>query len=47
MPVTRPDLMVVVPKAFSLEEYLELKDRGEQVDEPTDLKYFVIKIEVL
>ena len=42
MPVTRPDLMVVVPKAFSLEEYLELKDRGEQVDEPTDLKYFVI-----
>lgn len=40
MPVEKPELMVVVPKAFNLEEYLEYQKNGEK--EMTDHKYFVI-----
>jgi len=44
LPVNNPELMVVVPKAFSLDEYLTKKENGEEiVDETTNgLKYFVI-----
>jgi len=47
MPVQKPELMVVVPKAFSLEEYLEYKANGgkEEIIENninTDVKYFII-----
>ena len=47
MPVQKPELMVVVPKAFSLEEYLEYKANGgrEEIIENnlnTDIKYFII-----
>lgn len=44
LPVDNPELMVVVPKAFSLDEYLTKKENGEEiVDETsTDLKYFII-----
>lgn len=44
LPVNNPELMVVVPKAFSLDEYLTKRENGEEiVDETTnDLKYFVI-----
>jgi len=44
LPVNNPELMVVVPKAFSLDEYLTKKENGEEiVDETTiGLKYFVI-----
>ena len=39
MPVDNPELMVVVPRAFSLEEYL---NSGEEEVNSEDLKYFVI-----
>ncbi|MTI86698.1 MAG: type II and III secretion system protein [Balneolaceae bacterium] len=42
LPVEYPELMVVVPKAFSLDEYLEYKEKGMEVEEENDLKYFVI-----
>lgn len=44
MPVDHPELMVVVPKAFNLDEYLEYKENGEdlQTDDTSNLKYFVI-----
>ena len=44
LPVDNPELMVVVPKAFSLDEYLNQKQNGETpVDEhSSDLKYFII-----
>ena len=47
MPVQKPELMVVVPKAFSLEEYLEYKANGgrEEIIENnlnSDIKYFII-----
>ncbi len=43
MPVTKPELMVVVPKAFNLEEYLAYQqNKEEEKAEATDLKYFVI-----
>ncbi len=44
LPVDNPELMVVVPKAFSLEEYLAKKENGEEVEDNTssDLKYFII-----
>ncbi|MDZ7806919.1 MAG: hypothetical protein U5K71_07370 [Gracilimonas sp.] len=47
MPVQKPELMVVVPKAFSLEEYLEYKANGgkEEIIKNninTDIKYFII-----
>lgn len=43
-PISNPELMVVVPKAFSLEEYLKMRENGEYVDDKSDnnLKYFVI-----
>ena len=42
--VDRPELMVVVPKAFSLEEYLEYQANGKEVesDDASDLNYFII-----
>jgi len=43
MPVEKPELMVVVPKAFDLERYLELREEGVEVEDPSqELKYFVI-----
>jgi type IV pilus assembly protein PilQ len=42
MPIKDPELMVVVPKAFDLDEYLAKREKGEVVEEETDLKYFVI-----
>lgn len=42
MPVKSPELMMVVPKAFSLDEYLEYKEQGIAVEEESSLKYFVI-----
>ncbi|MEX0845892.1 MAG: type II and III secretion system protein [Balneolaceae bacterium] len=39
MPVDHPELMVVVPKAFSLDEFLEYQENGGS---STDLKYFII-----
>ncbi len=44
MPVDHPELMVVVPKAFDLDEYLEYQENGEelQTDDASNLKYFVI-----
>ncbi len=44
MPIKNPELMVVVPKAFDLNEYLAKREQGE-VETPADdsnLKYFVI-----
>ncbi len=44
LPVDNPELMVVVPKAFSLDEYLNQTQNGEEVEdeESSDLKYFII-----
>lgn len=46
MPVDNPELMMVVPRAFSLEEYLTQKQNGELEPEieadDASLKYFVI-----
>lgn len=46
LPVDNPELMVVVPRAFSLSEYLTKKENGDdelELDEETNgLKYFVI-----
>jgi len=46
MPVDRPELMVVVPKAFNLDEYLEYQQNEQNVETMTEntseLKYFVI-----
>ena len=46
MPVEKPELMVVVPKAFNLDQYLEYQQDEEQVEtmaeQNGDLKYFVI-----
>jgi type IV pilus assembly protein PilQ len=46
MPVDKPELMVVVPKAFNLDEYLEYQQNEENVEtmseETSDMKYFVI-----
>ncbi|WP_421774668.1 type II secretion system protein GspD [Gracilimonas sp.] len=46
MPVDNPELMVVVPKAFNLDEYLEYQQNEQEVqtmqEETSDLKYFVI-----
>lgn len=46
MPVEKPELMVVVPKAFNLNQYLQYQQDEEQVEtmeeENGDLKYFVI-----
>jgi type IV pilus assembly protein PilQ len=46
MPVQNPELMVVVPKAFNLEQFLNYQAGIEEKDFPaetkTDLKYFVI-----
>jgi type IV pilus assembly protein PilQ len=46
MQVDKPELMVVVPKAFDLDEYLQYQQDEEQVEtmenETSDLKYFVI-----
>lgn len=46
MPVDKPELMVVVPKAFNLDEYLEYQQNEQQVEtmqeETSNLKYFVI-----
>jgi len=42
MPIKDPELMVVVPKAFDLNEYLAKRERGEIQEDNSDLKYFVI-----
>lgn len=43
IPVQNPELMVVVPKAFDLDKYLEYKENGLDVEEDeTNLKFFVI-----
>lgn len=44
LPVDNPELMVVVPKAFSLDEYLAKKENGEEITDETssNLKFFVI-----
>lgn len=46
MPIDKPELMVVVPKAFNLDEYLEYQQNEQEVEtmqeEASDLKYFVI-----
>jgi type IV pilus assembly protein PilQ len=44
MPVDHPELMVVVPKAFDLNEYLEIQANGDEMEtnESSELKYFVI-----
>tara|TARA_R110002124_G_scaffold165010_2_gene332347 strand:- start:1122 stop:2984 length:1863 start_codon:yes stop_codon:yes gene_type:complete len=43
MPIKDPELMVVVPKAFDLDEYLAKREKGEVIEEDnSDLKYFVI-----
>lgn len=46
MPVDKPELMVVVPKAFNLDEYLEYQQNEVEVEtmeeETSDLKYFII-----
>lgn len=44
MPVDNPELMVVVPRAFSLDEYLTQKENGTEVMDETskDLRFFVI-----
>ncbi|MFN1833900.1 hypothetical protein AB2B38_001455 [Balneola sp. MJW-20] len=41
-PVENPELMVVVPKAFDLDQYLRFKENGGEVKTDQDLKYFVI-----
>jgi type IV pilus assembly protein PilQ len=42
--IDRPELMVVVPRAFNLEEYLEYQANGEETEseEIADLQYFII-----
>jgi len=42
MPIKDPELMVVVPKAFDLNEYLAKREQGEIIEDNSDLKYFVI-----
>lgn len=42
MPIKDPELMVVVPKAFDLNEYLAKRETGEVQEDNSDLKYFVI-----
>tara|TARA_R110000868_G_scaffold304437_28_gene565524 strand:- start:19260 stop:21149 length:1890 start_codon:yes stop_codon:yes gene_type:complete len=44
LPIDNPELMVVVPKAFSLDEYLTKKENGEEIEDDlsNSLKYFVI-----
>ncbi len=42
MPIKDPELMVVVPKAFDLNEYLAKRETGEVETDNSDLKYFVI-----
>ncbi len=46
LPVENPELMVVVPRAFSLNEYLTKKENGDEElildDEINELRFFVI-----
>ncbi|MEX0608263.1 MAG: type II and III secretion system protein [Balneolaceae bacterium] len=43
IPVQNPELMIVVPKAFDLDQYLKHKEEGIEVEEDnTNLKFFVI-----
>lgn len=42
MPIKDPELMVVVPKAFDLNEYLAKREIGEVQSDNSGLKYFVI-----
>lgn len=42
MPIKDPELMVVVPKAFDLNEYLAKREQGEIIEDDSNLKYFVI-----
>lgn len=45
MPVEHPELMVVVPKAFDLDEFLMYQESGDEIqtdEETSDLRYFVI-----
>jgi general secretion pathway protein D len=42
MPIKDPELMVVVPKAFDLNEYLAKRENGEVQEDNSDLKYFVV-----
>ena len=43
IPVQNPELMVVVPKAFDLDQFMEHQENGIEIEEDdTDLKFFVI-----
>lgn len=42
MPIKDPELMVVVPKAFDLDEYLAKRETGEIIEDDSEMKYFVI-----
>ncbi|MEP1150394.1 MAG: type II and III secretion system protein [Balneola sp.] len=42
MPIKDPELMVVVPKAFDLDEFLAKREEGEVIKDDSDHKYFVI-----
>lgn len=45
LPVENPELMVVVPRAFSLNEYLTQKENGSEeleIQDADDLRYFII-----
>lgn len=44
LPVDNPELMVVVPRAFSLDEYLQIKETGEDVvpEEAEEMRFFII-----
>lgn len=43
MPIKNPELMVVVPKAFNLDEYLKKRENGDVKEEVSPLgQYFVI-----
>ena len=45
LPVESPELMVVVPRAFDLDRFLEAKENGDEIPvdvETEGLKYFVI-----
>ena len=42
MPIKDPELMVVVPKAFDLDEFLAKREEGEIIEDNSDQIYFVI-----
>lgn len=44
LPVDNPELMVVVPRAFSLDEYLQIKSTGDEIEpaESEELRFFIV-----